>query len=155
MNRTLSVLAVLLLATVTAQACGPGYRTKREKLQDTARQFNDDLRWKRLRSAAQAVPVERRTSWLARMERSSRAFTIVDYELTPVEIRDEVAVLQVDVSYHRAGGVHMKRTRRQQVWRYHSEGWKLDADKEVPREDRPPPEGLPDFGAEGDVSRRP
>ncbi len=143
-SATLPVLALLFAA---ATACGPGYRSPEEKLQDTATRFNDNVRWQRYRAAALALPLDRREAWVAAMERASRHFTVADYEVRPVEVGAEQAILQVDMVYHRVGGVVIEQMRRRQTWGYEGGGWLLVADVEIPRLEGPPPDSLPELSA--------
>lgn len=153
--KPLARVAVLLVVAIPLVACGPGYQTKREELHDTARQFNDDVRWKRLTAAAAAVEEPRREQWLGEMKRAARAFTIVDYEFRPVTIGSDEAVIEVDLSFHRVGGVRIEQMRRRQLWRHTGGSWQLLADREVPREDEPPPSSMPEFGVDPTADAEP
>ena len=140
-------LAAPLLAALLVSACGPGYQSSREKLHETATRFNDNVRWQRYRAAAAALPLDRRESWVAAMQRASQHFTVADYEVRPVEVGPEQAVLEVDMVFHRVGGVVIEQMRRRQIWQYASGSWLLVSDMEIPHTEGPPPDSLPELQA--------
>jgi hypothetical protein len=137
---------VALLVAAALGACSPAYQTNKDALRDDSARFNENLRWQRFREASLSVAPEVRDAWLASQERAGAVFTIADYEAKPVEVGREHAVLVVDLVYHRVGDVTVHQQRRRQLWRYQKGTWFIESDREIPREELPPPDALPEFG---------
>ncbi|MEZ4269263.1 MAG: hypothetical protein R3F39_23140 [Myxococcota bacterium] len=139
-----STLALTLLLALGA--CSPAYQTNKDALRDDSQRFNENLRWQRFREASVSVAPEVREAWLHSQERAGSVFNIADYEIKPVEVGREHAVLLVDLIFHRVGDVTVHQQRRRQIWRYQKGTWFIESDREIPREDGPPPDALPEFG---------
>ncbi|MCB9727999.1 MAG: hypothetical protein H6744_11990 [Deltaproteobacteria bacterium] len=146
MKSTLTALLIASFVVLATPGCAPTYQTNKDRLRDDSQRFNENLRWQRFREASLSVAPEAREAWLRSQERAGSVFTIADYEVKPVEVGRELAVLQVDLVFHRVGDVTIHQQRRQQVWRYQKGTWFLESDREIPRDEEPPPDHLPDFG---------
>ena len=66
------------------------------------------------------------------MERAASNFRILEYEVRPQLIRDDMAVVLVDMAYHRSNDVVIQQMRRRQVWRKRGD-WTLETEHEVER----------------------
>lgn len=138
------LVVVLPLLGLLVASCA-GYKNARDKLHATSFTFNDNVRWQRFRAAARSIPEPRREAWVVAMERAARSFTIADWDMVPVEIGDDTAVLHVDLVYLQSPGVTVQHMRRRQVWRHDLGDWTLESDIEVPYEESGAPPGLPDL----------
>ena len=128
--------AVALLATL-AGGCA-GYKNTMERLKDTTTRFNQNVRWQRFEAASKSILPEHREAWVASMERAARTFTIAEFEVKPVDMGSDRAVLHVDLAYFQQPGVVLKHMRRQQVWKQMDTEWYLASDKELPADDTVP-----------------
>ena len=148
--RTSHAVGAALVLTIGLQsaACGAMFKGQAEQLKDEVVQFNENVRWGRYRAAARWLPAKHADGWVRQMERAGQAFRITDYEVTPVEVAEEHAVMHVDVSYHRVNGVLIETMRRKQTWKF-VDGWKLQSEKEIPLE-RNLPDKMPDFLPDND-----
>ena len=143
-----SIVATILLAVCVASsapACSGLMKTESEKLRDEVRRFNENVRWGRYRAAATRLPVERRDVWIASMERAGRTFRILEYEVRPVAVQGDMAVILVDMVYHATHDMVIRRVRRRQVWRDKG-GWYLESEHQLTPQSMPPPDVFPDFG---------
>lgn len=148
--RGAAMWALAALLGVTVAGCASLYKSRGEQLKVTVRMFNENVRWKNFRTAGEMVEEERREGWVRAMEHAGSEFTITDYEISPVEVGDEHAVVQVDLGYHHIHGVVVRPMRRRQTWRWDNNEWQLEADREVEIAQEPPPAVIPDFGEEED-----
>ncbi len=139
----LVVAALALAVALETVACGAAFKGQGEQLKEEVVQFNENVRWGRYRAAARWVPGKHRDQWVRQMERAGQVFRITDYEVTPVEITEDLAVMYVDVSYHRVNGVLLEKSRRKQTWKY-VDSWTLASEKEIPIEDVLP-DKMPEF----------
>ena len=146
--KRLVAVSLVLAVALECVACTAAFKGQAEQLKDEVVQFNENVRWGRYRAAARWVPGKHRDLWVRQMERAGQVFRITDYEVTPVEISPELAVMYVDVSYHRVGGVLVERSRRKQTWKY-VDTWTLASEKEIPIEDILP-DKMPEFLPEGE-----
>ena len=157
MTPRLLLIAALSVITVTTLGCATLYKSRPEQLKVAVRTFNENVRWKRFRAAADRVPEDRREAWVRGMQRAGAAYTITDYEFSPVEIGDDKAIIQVDLTYHAIHGVVVKPMRRQQVWRWENNDWELESDSkvEIVKEQAPPATAIPDFLVDEDEASGP
>ncbi len=134
-------LALAALLGAGAAACN-AYTSPREKLQDATLAYHNGVRWQRYEIAARALPPERRQAWVQAMERLARSVHILDFELVPIEVGDERAIVEVDIAYTRAAAMVVERMRRRQSWTYVEGAWRLTGEEEValpvPDEDEAP-----------------
>jgi hypothetical protein len=126
-----------------SMGCSGFYKTSGEKLKIEVRRFNENVRWQRFRAAAKSIPTERRDDWVGAMEHAATALRITDYDVRPVEVGTDIALMDVDIGYHRIDQVVIKRVRRRQTWRYEGGGWMLESETDIPIVDGPVPENLP------------
>lgn len=118
-----------------------------QKLRDAVLHFHDNVRWQRYREAARALPPHRRAAWTTAMARMGRMISIDEYDMRPVEIGDDYAVIEVDLAYHRHDDMRVKREKRQQVWRLVDGAWVLESDAEVAIDERALPDRFPELSA--------
>jgi len=138
------VLIGFLIASVLG---GCQTTSSSQKLRDAVLHFNDNVRWQRYREAARALPPHRRAAWTTAMTRMGRMVSIDEYDMTPVEVGDDYAVISVDLAYHRHDDMRVKREKREQIWRFIEGAWVLESDSEVAIDERRLPERFPELSA--------
>ena len=141
------VVALLLSVSMalSVSACSRLVKSQSELLRDEVSRFNDNVRWGRYRAAATQIPDERREIWVASMERAGRAFRILDYEVRPQVVQDDMAVVFIDMVYHPANDVIIQRVRRRQIWKK-TGNWYLESEHQMAPQRMPPPDMFPEFG---------
>ena len=149
---TAALLALVLLgaAGVSTTGCA-GIRATTERLKDTTRRFNENVRWQRFRAAGKSVLPAKRAAWVAAMERAAATFRVAEFEITPVQVDGDKAVLHVDLAYFREPNPTVQRMRRKQVWEKVDGDWMLATDVEVHLDAGPPPDAFPDLGGGDDT----
>ena len=140
-----SKLSLLLLVSLLLTPACASLRSKTEKLNDSTFAYHNDVRWQRYRSAAVAIPLQRRETWVQGMQRAAKDMRIVEYDYRPVEVADDRAVYEVDLSFYRARVFVVERQKRRQVWLYLGSRWFLDSDREIIKPTEPQPGGFPDI----------
>ncbi len=138
-------IVMALLASWVLSGCSTA--SSSQKLQDAVLQFHDNVRWQRYREASRALPPHRRVAWTTAMTRMGRMVSIDEYDMRPVEIGNDYAVIEVDISYHRHDDMRVKREKRQQSWRFINGAWVLESDTEIALDDRGLPERFPELSA--------
>ena len=141
------VVALLLSVSMalSVSACSRLVKSQSELLRDEVSRFNDNVRWGRYRAAATQIPDERREIWVASMERAGRAFRILDYEVRPQVVQDDMAVVFIDMVYHPTNDVIIQRVRRRQIWKK-TGNWYLESEHQMTPQRMPPPDMFPEFG---------
>lgn len=140
--RLLLFFFLLLVGAVSCRSASPG-----QTLRDTVLQFNDNVRWQRFREAAQVLPPHRRAAWVTAMARAGRVIQIDEYDMRPVQIGPDYAVIEVDLAYHRHDDMRVRTEKREQVWRLKDDVWLLESDREVVFEDQGLPGRFPELSA--------
>lgn len=138
-------LVMALLALSVLPSCRTA--SSSQKLRDAVLHFHDNVRWQRYREAARALPPHRRAAWTTAMTRMGRMVSIDEYDMRPVEVGDDYAVIEVDLAYHRHDDMRVKREKRQQTWRFVEGAWVLESDAEVALDERGLPERFPELSA--------
>lgn len=143
---TRALVLVWALALVLASiSSGCSSATSSQKLRDTVLHFNDNVRWQRYRDAARALPPRRRAAWVTAMSRVGRVVSIDEYDMRPVEVGKDYAVIEVDLSYHRRDDLKVRREKRQQIWRLVEGAWILESDREVVLDEHQLPDRFPEL----------
>ena len=146
MKRVLGVL-IVGWAMISTVGCSSLVKNQTEQLRDDVARFNENVRWGRYRAAATQIPAVDRQGWLAAMEHAGRTFRILEYEVRPHQVKDDEAVVLVDITYHRHGGVVIERARRQQVWKRDGD-WYLSAERQSEHlPEAEVPTKFPEFGS--------
>ena len=81
------------------------------------------------------------------MTRMGRMVKVDEYDMNPVEVGDDYAVIEVDLAYHRHDDMRVKREKREQIWRFIEGAWVLESDSEVAIDNRRLPERFPELSA--------
>ena len=71
--------------------CSTGYQTPAAKLTDSLNRYNESVRWRRYKSAAQFVAEAKRASYLETRRSAGKSRRILDWELvsaTQVKVND-------------------------------------------------------------------
>ena len=150
-RRALAIVLAVFAVGALAGGCG-GFKNATERLKITTQKFNENIRWQRFSTAAKSVVEPKRVTWTRAMELAGRTFRIQDYEITPIDLGDEVATMHVDLTYTQTPGVIIQHMRRKQTWKKVEGEWYLDGDVEVKFEEAPPVDKMPDFAASEDTS---
>jgi len=144
----LILTTLFLLGPVSAGCAGSGNMSPTEKLKRIAYRFNENVRWQRFEHASKNVPLERREIWVAAMERAAHSLRIVEYEMRPVLLTEDVSILELDLTYYRMHDHVIAHQRRRQVWKNEEGGWILKSDKEyVRKKPAEPVDNFPDLEA--------
>ena len=138
-----SVLILVFLITSCLAGCQA--TSSSQKLRDAVLHFHDNVRWQRYREASRALPPHRRAAWTTAMTRMGQMIRIDEYDMRPVEIGDDYAVIEVDLAYHRHDDMRVKREKRQQFWRLVEGTWVLESDSEITIDDRGLPQKFPEL----------
>ena len=141
-------LMILGLGLVVS-ACAASIMPPERGLRETVTTFNEDLRWRRYRQAAQVVPARYRDMWIQHQEKAGKGVRITEYEVRPAQALEQHAWVDVDIDFHRYDDFTVKKVRRRQEWRVIDNVWMIVSDREVPREEKAAPQDMPtyDFGA--------
>lgn len=119
-----------------------------EDLFHRVRNFNEHMRWKRLRSASNYLPASQRQRWLQGMLAAAETMRIVDYTMVPIRVGAQDAVVDVTMSSYRANNPVIDRQRRRQWWEVKEGAWFLVRDKRLPVKGTAAPRGIPDIQGE-------
>jgi len=139
MNARRTVVLVIAVAAAAAAACS--HVPKGESLLDTARTYNDGVRWERFAAAATAVPPREREAFLDERDELAEDLRITDYEIVRVKERDDSAEIQVKLSWYLDSEGTVRDTWARQSWERHGRSWRIVAEERVRGAAMP---GLPD-----------
>jgi hypothetical protein len=132
---------------LASTSSGCSNATTSEKLRDTVLHFNDNVRWQRYRDAARALPPRRRAAWVTAMSRFGQVVSIDEYDMRPVEVGEDFAVIEVDLAYHRHDDLKVHREKRQQMWWLVDGAWMLKSDEKVILDESKLPDRFPELTA--------
>lgn len=105
------------------------------EVNDTAKAYNDDVRWGRYYEASAQLPPDQRTEFLKLLDDSTHPYRFTSVDLlkaTPSEDGAEVEML-VSLEYYRLPSMSEQKVQQRQLWRYdHAEQrWFVDPDLSV------------------------
>jgi hypothetical protein len=133
------VLVQLALAACVSSALSP-LPPETPPLDQSAEEFNNDVRWGRWHEAAERVEPERRNAFLGLFDDSVNPyrFTSVDVLHTEAKSTDGTEIdLLVSLEYYRLPSVQERKVRQLQHWRYDvpTKRWVVTPDLAVLRDD--------------------
>ena len=102
-------------------------------VEESAREYNNDVRWGRWQEAAAQVEPERRKAFLAMFDDSDRPFRFTEVEVLnskPLSDDGTEMELLVSLEYYRLPSVKERKVRQTQVWRWdvNEEKWLVTPD---------------------------
>jgi hypothetical protein len=115
------VLALGLAGAGCGATSAPG-----ETLLESARTYNDGLRWQRFSAAAARLPAAERTAFVDDWDQRSTDLKITDYDIvrvTPVGARR--ARVQVKLAWYRDSEGTLRETHALQTWEQRGKAWFL------------------------------
>ena len=113
------------------------------EVDETAKAYNDDVRWGRYYEASAQLPPDQRTGFLKLLGDSTHPYRFTSVDLlkaTPNEDGAEVELL-VSLEYYRLPSMSEQKVQQRQLWRYDraEKRWFVDPDLSVLA--GPPPKG--------------
>jgi len=138
-RRVALLLVQLGLTACVASALAP-IKPETPPLDESAEQYNNDVRWGRWHEAAERVEPERRNAFLNLLDDKDNPyrFTSVDVIHTEAKSSDGTEIdLLVSLEYYRLPSVEERKVRQLQHWRYDvpTKKWVVTPDLSVLRDD--------------------
>lgn len=143
---------VLVCAAMLTAACGSQLKT--DNFMVTVRSFNEDLRWRRLPSAASKLPPAQRVAFLDERESLEDDLRIDDWEVKRVRWSGDRlrARVQVRYTWHSDRRGIVRKTTSLQQWELHGKRWLMVAEHRLRGHDMP---GLADRSETAQDEKRP
>ncbi|MFI5317312.1 MAG: hypothetical protein ACHQ6T_16555 [Myxococcota bacterium] len=139
LQRLTLVFAQIALSACVMSALTP-VRPETPPVEDSAQEYNNDLRWGRWHEAAERVEPERRNVFLGLMDDNVNPYRFTSVEVIHTEAKSSDGTeidLLVALEYYRLPSVEERKVRQLQHWRYDvpTKKWVVTPDLSVLRED--------------------
>lgn len=125
---------------IAVVVCGcAGQLRKGDEFMMTVRSYNEDLRWRRLPSAATRIPPRERRAFLDEREALEEDLRIDDWEIKRIQWGSDRLRARVHVQYtwHSDRRGIVRTTTTVQQWEQHGKAWLMAAERHVRGHDMP------------------
>ncbi|MCA9771435.1 MAG: hypothetical protein KC466_03445 [Myxococcales bacterium] len=114
----------LLLLTAVAGCSAYEARTRKSDLRDAVEAYNRAIRWDRIQTASDFVPLDERSGFVETYSAAEGKLRIAEYDIIEIHqdpADDRIATARVKITYYRTPSVTIKTVKQNQEWFYDDE----------------------------------